>query len=263
MWSEKKCSKCGEVKSSHDFYKDPRAKSGLRSRCKMCLTNGQPPGPQPVPLFDRYVEDDNGCWVWQGSVSKHGYGNVRFKGNSIMAHRASYILTHGDIPEGTVIDHLCNVKNCINPKHLEAVSQQENIQRAWNRNHCTTCSCGPAPVPTKKAKRQPRNYEEKIEWLKTNHEVLPNGCHLWVGGLREDGYSRLKWNNRSTVAHRVLYEVLNGPIKNKMVVDHTCFNRYCVNPKHLEAVTYSKNTQRAWDRRHCQTCTCKKFRTLA
>lgn len=256
MANTKSCSRCGEVKPSSKFYKDPRAKSGLRSRCIECLTNGLPPGPKPVSLFDRYVKDKNGCWIWQGYIGPHGYGGVRFQGRSIMAHRASYILTNGEIPEDAVIDHLCSVKSCINPSHLEAVSHRLNIQRAWNRNHCKSCDCGPPPSPTKKSKRQPRGIEEKVEWLMTNHEVLPNGCHLWIGGLRKDGYGRVKWKNSSTVAHRVVYETMNGLISSGTVIDHKCSNRYCVNPDHLEPVTYSENTQRAWNRNHCATCTC-------
>jgi len=47
----------------------------------------------------------------------------------------------GEIPKGLVIDHLCNIKKCVNPEHLEAVTYGENTQRAWNRNHCITCTC--------------------------------------------------------------------------------------------------------------------------
>lgn len=70
-----------------------------------------------------------GCWLWRGKVGRGGYGLVRFRGRPTGVHRVSYILLVGDIPEGMTLDHLCRVRNCVNPKHLEPVSQQQNILR--------------------------------------------------------------------------------------------------------------------------------------
>ena len=72
----------------------------------------------------------DGCWNWTGKISKiTGYGHVGFNYKTYLAHRLSYIVYKGSIPEGMVIDHLCRNRKCVNPLHLEAVSLKENILR--------------------------------------------------------------------------------------------------------------------------------------
>lgn len=136
------CKVCKIEKSEKDFYKDSRVKKdGLRSRCISCLTNGMAPGPIPIPPLNRYKIIDTGCWIWQGYIGPHGYGQIKWNGKSKVAHRVIYEIFKGQIPEGLIIDHLCSVKSCVNPEHLEAVTFSENSQRAWDRNHCATCTC--------------------------------------------------------------------------------------------------------------------------
>ena len=138
----RKCKVCKLEKSADAFYKDARVKSdGLRSRCIDCLTTGNPNGPLPISPLERYEIDSNGCWIWTGAIHKSGYGQIKWKGKSTVAHRVMYTIFKGEIPKGLVIDHLCNIKKCVNPEHLEAVTTSENTQRAWNRNHCITCTC--------------------------------------------------------------------------------------------------------------------------
>ena len=73
------------------------------------------------------------CWKWQGSKSSNGYGIVRWNisdtGKAIQAHRFIYEMVKGKIPDGKVLDHLCKNTDCVNPDHLEPVSQRENILR--------------------------------------------------------------------------------------------------------------------------------------
>ena len=137
------CRVCKIEKPAKDFYKDIRVKKdGLRSRCIDCLTNGLPPGPIPISPLNKYKINEKGCWIWQGAIGRHGYGQVRWNNKSTVAHRATYEIYKGKIPKGLIIDHLCSVKSCVNPDHLEAVTLSENSQRAWDRNHCATCTCG-------------------------------------------------------------------------------------------------------------------------
>jgi hypothetical protein len=70
------------------------------------------------------------CWLWIGSVSDRGYGNVTYKGKSYKAHRLAYHFYKEDLIPGLEIDHLCKVKNCVNPDHLEQVTKQENMRRS-------------------------------------------------------------------------------------------------------------------------------------
>lgn len=70
-----------------------------------------------------------GCWLWQGYVTDRGYGRLPWKGKPTGAHRLSHIAFKGEIPKGMEVDHLCRVRNCINPDHLEAVPKKTNIMR--------------------------------------------------------------------------------------------------------------------------------------
>jgi hypothetical protein len=83
--------------------------------------------------LDRYhVDPVTGCWEWDGAKCNQGYGSVSLDGVVQRAHRVFYQLYKGPIPEGLVIDHaVCQNKGCVNPDHLEAVTQQENVIRSW------------------------------------------------------------------------------------------------------------------------------------
>ncbi len=91
----------------------------------------------PDSITSRIVINESGCWLWQGPVSA-GYGKLcvcqrhgAATGFTMLAHRASYEVFRGAIPTGLSIDHLCMVKSCVNPDHLEPVTGAENTKRAW------------------------------------------------------------------------------------------------------------------------------------
>ena len=69
------------------------------------------------------------CVVWVGSTNSRGYGLISIGGKVELAHRVAYEAAYGPIPDGMVIDHLCRVRNCVKPEHLEAVTQGENVRR--------------------------------------------------------------------------------------------------------------------------------------
>ena len=71
----------------------------------------------------------SGCWVWSRYLDRHGYGKGYFRGRTWLAHRLSYAAHFGSIPDGLTIDHLCKNTRCVNPKHLEPVSNRENVLR--------------------------------------------------------------------------------------------------------------------------------------
>lgn len=73
--------------------------------------------------------DANGCWLWLGALTDEGYGVMRGCGQT-RAHRVTYVLFVGDVPKGLHLDHLCRVRRCVNPDHLEPVTPLENQRRS-------------------------------------------------------------------------------------------------------------------------------------
>jgi hypothetical protein len=83
---------------------------------------------------ERYLEEDHGyetpCWIWQLSLDRAGYGRMRsYQHKSIRAHKVMWEKRNGPVPDGLHLDHLCRVPPCVNPDHLEPVTNRENILR--------------------------------------------------------------------------------------------------------------------------------------
>jgi hypothetical protein len=168
--------------------------------------------PKPKRAYDaQYVRDhilarvgveDRGhttaCWIWQQGINGAGYGTARPAGcQHGLAHRIAYEAFVGPIPAGLTIDHLCRVRPCCNPAHLEAVTQRENNARGgvgW----ASGTRGGPG--------RSTQDY------CRRGHELTPDNVILWKAGRRcracnlawraEHDSERASWRARKSKERR-------------------------------------------------------------
>lgn len=135
--SSRNCEHCG---MSFDARRTDIERGRARFCSRACGAIHRHP-PERERFWAKVIPGENGCLLWTGALSPRGYGN--FKSSSLrthLAHAVAYIWANGSIPTGLKLDHLCRVRNCVNPDHLEPVTQAENKRRAAAVR--TTCPKG-------------------------------------------------------------------------------------------------------------------------
>jgi hypothetical protein len=125
---------------------------------------------------------DLDCWLWTGSKHPRGYGQLSLDGKVRRAHRVSFEIFVGPIPTELVLDHLCRNPACINPTHLEPVTQGENVRRGISvtavNARKTHCLHGHAFTPANTQLRAGggracRACRRKSSWKRTNGDMKP------------------------------------------------------------------------------------------
>lgn len=113
---------------------------------------------------------ETGCWEWTGKTNERGYGYIQIGRQSRRAHRVAYEAFLGEVPDGLVLDHLCRVRNCMNPAHLEPVSHAENVRRgeapsrrSWKLNPRSHCPQG-------------HPYDEANAYIRPNGRRMCRAC---------------------------------------------------------------------------------------
>lgn len=99
-------------------------------------------------FYQRITIPKSGCWEFTGALARGGYGLVSFHGKLVHAHRLSWILTNGIIPNALIVCHKCDNRRCINPDHLFLGTNHDNTQDMMNKGRFR--KRGPCKKPRKR-----------------------------------------------------------------------------------------------------------------
>lgn len=146
-------------------FLDPRLPDRFWSKCSPC------------PM--------SGCWLWFGTASHGDYGQLKWGSGMRYAHRVAYSVLAGGVPEGLQLDHLCRVRRCVNPAHLEPVTPRVNVLRGLSplvtkRRHALVTYCPRGheytkentmtrpSAPNERSCRQCQRDRQRERWRKEN-----------------------------------------------------------------------------------------------
>lgn len=139
------------------------------------------------PLLERFwskVEKTDYCWEWKAAKTPKGYGQFNIDKVVLRAHRVAYELVVGPIPDGLTIDHLCRNPSCVNPDHLEPVTNRENTLRGSNfiAQHAKKTHCPHGHEYTEEnTYRKPRGGRECLTCKRRRRRITHGMAHHWAG----------------------------------------------------------------------------------
>lgn len=165
--------------------------------------------------------DGSHCWVWNGRKTEKGYGVLTLDGKPVRAHRVSIFLSGRELPSGLVTDHLCRNTSCVNPRHLDLVTNRENVIRGYAarppklfckhghpklpKTPCKGCQLANAKKTQSKPNRTVKGVPFK-EYCKTytrEYRKRKLGYRVWIQGL-PNGFLDVSAENRGQAESKAI-----------------------------------------------------------
>lgn len=130
--------------------------------------------------FFKYAVVSKGCWSWLKSLDKNGYGWIYDEDfRHIKAHRASWLVHFGSIPDGMIVRHKCDTPHCTNPEHLELGTQKDNIADMNSRGRRGDWSRKHHPIVLQRRARQAAMRGEAIASIAARLRVPRTTVRRW------------------------------------------------------------------------------------
>lgn len=146
------------------------------------------------------VKKTDGCWIWTGAKDRDGYGRFWKEKGLVGAHRYAYEEAVGPIPSGLVTDHSCHNPPCVNPSHIEPVTQAENNRRHPEKTHCP--------------KGHPYNTKNTYVGKKGSKECRT--CHRLQSNLYNSKKNPDPWRERIRARYEVLRQEAEARQKSRL-----------------------------------------------
>jgi hypothetical protein len=175
-----------------------------RGRCLTCWqAQRKARAAESLPeRFERFVVRADGCWGWSGAINQGGYPTIHVQGarghRVAKAHRVSWTLFRGDIPDGLHVLHSCDNRVCTNPDHLWLGTNADNVADREAKGRMVNPSGWVRATPEYIAAIKRQALEESPEWrdgeaLRLLREALPSGCWVNVSSIGPRWHLTL-WN---------------------------------------------------------------------
>jgi len=149
--------------------------------CRSCWTN-------PIRRFWKYVFKSEKCWIWVG-ITRNGYGRLRVNKHKISAHRFSYELHHGRIPDGLEVLHKCDMPPCVNPTHLFVGTTADNMMDMISKGRHSRAN---AKFTDKQVQEMRYMYYKEGKRVKDIAPLYGSNIHTAFGAISGRNYKHLK-----------------------------------------------------------------------